>query len=430
MKNFIHYLLFLLLFASCIENKKNSDLDNIKYSHYDIQLTIDPDEQFIKVTGSLKYLVDEDSISVFSLNLHEQFKIYELCINGDNSYELDTVSAKVRWLPNAMKIIHRPKNKFHEGDILNVTFSYEGKITQWPSWSANVISSEWVEMGLYFPWYPNFYGPFTYRVSVDIEPGYKVFAMGKYSEENNKRIFETNFPMDDFVICASRDLKIRKTELLNQPFQIVNSTLSESIIDTIQNDIENFYDRYTKWFGEVEVHEMCLVVSKRDKGGGYARKRGLFLGGISDTAYLNNRADFIRYLGHEIAHFWWHGAESNWEDWLNESFAEYSALNLVRDLVSQEEYNSQLNKKRDDSKNTPPIWEMERNSPYAERLLYSKGVVLLKELEEKIGSNRFLELCNSCISKNINNTEDFLNLLRDREGNSTGEWFEQTLKTK
>jgi aminopeptidase N len=175
---------------------------------------------------------------------------------------------------------------------------------------------------------------------------------------------------------------------------------------------------------------MCLVVSKRDKGGGYSRKGGLFLGGINDSNYLSERTDYVQYLGHEIAHFWWQGATGNWEDWLNESFAEYSALNLIKELSSKEEFNTKLNIKRSESSNTPPIWGISRSDPSAEQVLYSKGVVLLNELEEKIGKNKFLELYRARIDKKINNTLDFLNLIKDTGGKETADWFVQSLKNR
>ena len=430
MKNFIFYLSVIVLFAACDENKNNFGLHNLKYSHYDIQLKIIPDEQFIKVAGSLKYLVTKDSLDELSLNLHKKFVISNFSINGDNSYQLDTGNTNVRWLPDAMKIIYPTKKKFQKGGVLNVEFSYEGKITEWPAWSANVISSDWIEIGLYFPWYPSIYGSFTYKVSIDIEPDYNVFAIGESTAKGNKKVFETNFPVDDFIICASKDLTIRETKLLNQSFQIVNCTLSEATVDSIQTDIENFYKLYSSWFGKIQVQDMCLVISKRDKGGGYSRKGGLFLGGLTDSNYLNMRTDYVRYLGHEIAHFWWHGAESNWEDWLNESFAEYSAMILIKELRSTEEFNSRLNIKRSESSNTPPIWGISRSAPLAEQVLYSKGVVLLNELEEKIGKNKFLELYRARIDKKINNTSDFLNLIKDIGGKEIADWFEKSLKTR
>jgi hypothetical protein len=304
----------------------------------------------------------------------------------------------------------------------------EGKITKWPSWSANVIDSDWIEMGLYFPWYPSFYGSYTYRVAVDIDPAYNVFAIGDAIEKDNKRIFETKYPVGDFVVCASKDLTVRETELLDHSFKIVNCTLSDETVDTIQSDIQHFYQFYSKWFGDAELEDMCLVLSKRNKGGGYSRKGGIFLGGVSDSSFLNDRTDFIRYVGHEIAHFWWYGAESNWEDWLNESFAEYSAMMVIRELRSEEEFNAMLNAKKSKSNQSPPVWELPRNSSSAELVLYSKGAVLLNELEEKIGNENFLKLCKARISKNIKNTSDFLDLLKDSEGQEIADWFEQSLK--
>ncbi len=430
MKKYLLYLSAIVFFVACDENKNDPGLHNLKYSHYDVQLKIIPEEQFIKVAGSLKYLVQKDSLDELSLNLHKKFVISNFSINGDNSYQLDTSNTNVRWIPDAIKIIYPAKKTFHQGDVLNVEFSYEGKITEWPVWSANVISSDWIEIGLYFPWYPSIYGPFTYKVSIDIEPGYNVFAMGEATEEGNKKVFETNFPVDDFIICASKDLTIRKTKLLNQSFQIVNCTLSDATVDSIQTDIENFYKLYSSWFGKIQVQDMCLVVSKRDKGGGYSRKGGLFLGGLTDSNYLSKRTDYVQYLGHEIAHLWWHGAPGPWEDWLNESFAEYSAMILIKELRSKKEFKSRLNIKRSESSNTPPIWEISRSAPLAQQVLYSKGVVLLNELEEKIGNNKFLELYRARIDKKINNTSDFLNLIKDIGGKEIADWFEKSLKTR
>jgi hypothetical protein len=363
-------------------NNREAGLDNREYSHYDIQLKIIPDKQFIKVSGGLKFLVMEDGLDELTFNLHKKMEI------GDFS------------------------------------------ITQWPSWSANVIGADWVEMGLYFPWYPSVYGLFTYSVSVEIEPDYKVFALGQSTEKGNKKVFKTEFPVDDFIICAAKELTIRETKLLNRSFQIVNCTLSEATVDSIQADIEDCYRLFSSWFGEIQVHDMCLVASKRAHGGGYSRKGGLFLGGLSDSNYVSERMDHVLYLGHEIAHFWWNGAAGDWEDWLNESYAEYSALLLIREFRSKEEFNSRLNVKRDEGKNTPPIWGMSRSDPSAEQVLYGKGAVLLSELEERIGHDRFLKLCQARINMKANNTPDLLTLISDIGGKETADWFEQSLKTR
>lgn len=400
-----------------------------EYPHYDIHLKIIPEQQFIHVDGSLKYVVNEDSLQKVSFNLHKNLEINHFRINGENSFQTDTVNS-VRWLPDAVKLIYSAGGKFQKGDILDVDFSYQGNIKEWPAWSANVIGEDWVEMGLYFPWYPSISDDFTYKVNVDINPEYNVFVRGNYSEKDNKKIFENNNPERDLVFCASKDLKIRNLQIQNQSFQVVNSTLSEAVVDSIQSDIEKFYKFYNSMFGEVEVQNMCLVVSKRENGGGYSRKGGLFLGGLSDSAYSNKRIDYNRFLAHEISHFWWVGAPLNWEDWLNESFAEYSALLAVRELYGNEEYYKRMKMKQKESANTPPIWGMARNDKQATEALYSKGVVLLSELEQKTGNEKFLELCRERMNKKINNTNDFLSLVTDIGGKNIADWFEESLRTR
>lgn len=429
MKRKILILFIIGLFSFNSVHCKSQSAEKLEYSYYDIQLKIIPQLHYISVEGSLKYLVIEDSLQQLMFKLHKNLKINYFSINGNNSFQVDS-SNSVRWLPDAINIIHSTGEKYKKGEVLNVEFSYQGKITEWPSWSANVIGANWVELGLYFPWYPSIYGDFTYKVSIDIPSEYKVFARGKYSEKDGLKIFETNRPVYDLIICASKDLKIRELQLLNQSFQVVNSTLSEAVVDSIQSDIENFYKFYNTRFGEVQVQDMCLVVSKRENGGGYSRKGGLFLGGISDSIYLNQRIDYVQYIAHEISHFWWNGAPDNWEDWLNESFAEYSSLLVIRELYSRDAYNSIIVKKKNESINTPSIWGISRNDPKATQVLYGKGVILLSELEQKIGNEKFLKLCKVRINKKGNNTKDLLNLINDIGSKNIADWFEQSLKTR
>lgn len=87
--------------------------------------------------------------------------------------------------------------------------------------------------------------------------------MGTGTVINNKKIFETDFPVKDLIICASKDLTVRETRLSNHLFQIVNTTLSATTVDSVQADIRQIYHAFNNMFGEIQLHNMCLVVSKR-----------------------------------------------------------------------------------------------------------------------------------------------------------------------
>ncbi|MFC1482051.1 M1 family aminopeptidase [Candidatus Neomarinimicrobiota bacterium] len=426
----MRYLLVLALLIACNRNNSGDDISNPDYSHYDIRLQIEPDRQYIKVDGTLQYIVKDDSLDALILNLHNELQVSNFSVDGDNSFELDTSDAITRWLPNAMRIVHHGKRAFVKGDILDISYSYEGQITQWPSWSANVIGPEWIEMGSYFPWYPSFYGLFTYSLEVDLDPRYRVVAHGSDPGDSKKRIFVSERPIGDFIVCSSKDLEVIRTDINPHSFLIANAALSNPMVSMLQSEIEQYYHHFTKWFGDIDQQDMLLVLSKRENGGGYSRGGGLFLGGFSDSVYRDNRTDHVLYLSHEVAHQWWHGADNNWEDWLNEGFAEYSAMMLLRALYGDHEFASRLNAKQIEILNTPPIWNLDRNSPTAQSVLYNKSVIILNRFEEKIGTERFKYLLHERVAKNINKTTELLSLIEDREGTEIRDWFENQLRTR
>ncbi len=74
--------------------------------------------------------------------------------------------------------------------------------------------------------------------------------------------------------------------------------------------------------------------------------------------------------------------------------------------------------------------KISRNDSQAEQVLYGKGVILLNALEQKMGKNKFLELCKARIDKKVTNTEDVLKLIHNISGKEIADWFEQSLKTR
>ncbi|MEZ5070693.1 MAG: M1 family aminopeptidase [Bacteroidales bacterium] len=420
----------LLLAAGCDPGQRDATADPRGTSHYDIQVQIDPEQQFIRASGRLHYRIPEDSLDEVSFKLHRALTVDNFTVNGEASYRLDTNRMEVPWLPDAIRIVHPAGKRYAKGEIIRVEFAYHGHITQWPEWSANVIGPEWTEMGLYFPWYPSIDQPFTYRVRVDMDPAYQVFVPGTPSRQGDGWFFESESPVHDLVVCAAKDLHIRETELSGQMFRIVNGPLSGATVDSIRADLESDYRTYTGWFGAIPPRDLTLVISKREKGGGYARSDALYLGGLTDSAYQHGRVDLRCYLAHEMAHFWWHGAPGDWEDWLNESFAEFSALLLVREAFGQEAYRALLDTKRQESRDTPPLWEIPRNDPSAYAVLYSKGPLLLSELEEALGLEKFMELCRARIDGEVNDTRGVLALVEAADGPATAAWFEEALRSK
>jgi aminopeptidase N len=197
----------------------------------------------------------------------------------------------------------------------------------------------------------------------------------------------------------------------------------------LSTDIKEILTTFNQWFSGSNT-SICLVESLREKGGGYARLGGMYLNGLNQTSYFKKRKGYTRYLSHEIAHLWWHRANTNsWQDWLNEGFAEYSALMVLREQYGPVYFDKWLDLKKKKIKDTEPVWHCDRNGKNAYAILYSKAPVLLNKLEQKIGQKKFKKLMKGMLRNQVSTTAEFLDLLEKQQGSETKKWFTTELKS-
>ncbi len=401
-------------------------------AHYIIDLKINPLDKTIEVAGTMRLPREKISADQLEFYLHNQFEITSMVSDSPLDFTIDSGESTIPFFPEAMKIIIVPEGEIRQADTVEFNFAYSGKITRWPGWSANVIWDEWTEIGLYFPWFPFSFelGTFTYDLNVVCDSKYGLASIGDIRKTETGWSISCSDPTNDIVVCLATDFMIHESELEKNLLRIYHFSIPDSTLELLSADIAGIKRAYNEWFGTVD-RDICVVESKRIKGGGYGRIGGIFLGGFDDKSFALNRERYNRYLAHEIAHQWWYKAPAtNWEDWLNESFAEYSALALIREIFGVEIFSKRLEKKKSEIIDTSPIWEFDRNNdPAAFKILYSKGPLLLFKLEDRIGREEFQRLCSMVFSGNIKITSDFLDLLETSEGEQTRMWFEELLKT-
>jgi len=435
-----YYLIItaIFLFSSC-ESNKTKDVEGSEYPFYDIHLKINPQNQEISVTGKLLINKSKDSLNQLFFYLQKDMDINSFTINQKNIFERDTSKSDNRFMPQATKIHLKLGNHRIKNETIEIYFSYNGKLTDLPEYFANIISPEWTEIGLYYPWFP--YNPeyrlFTYRLTIETDSSYNVFSLGKIKKKQDAWVISNNTPTNDIVVCVSKDVLSYESQIGQSKLTIFHHNLNDTLLSKMSGDISNIVKQYNDWFGE-NAQDISIIESKRKKGGGYARIGGVFLGGFNPEMYYSNNEGYHRYFAHELGHLWWYKAKTNsWEDWLNESFAEYSALMIVREVFGKKAFDTRLAKKRENLKGSTPIWEFDRNKTETEmdaenvnEVLYNKGPVLLYELEKEIGKERYIELCKILFEKNINTTSEFLEALKLAEGENVSFWFKKMLKTR
>ena len=157
--------------------------------------------------------------------------------------------------------------------------------------------------------------------------------------------------------------------------------------------------------------------------GGYFRKGYFILPKPPDAQSL------YLHIAHELAHYWWLSANLQ-NAWLNESFAEYSALMAARRLKGMEVFNASLENKRKLDKDLPPIYGFDRTKTPAQSpmVLYVKGPLKLHGLENDLGEERFLEFLQKTADAKVDDTDELIELLARFSSRETADRFLAKLK--
>ncbi len=433
MKRQYFVVLFLLsLFSSC----KDSEQVTLDYPEYTLTVEIVPEERFIDVEGTIIMSPGDLSNTASFFYLERNLEIHSFTINGEEAGIPDTAVSDNRFMPLARKVYIDSTVEINKDQPVEIGFSYSGYPDELPEFFANRIGADWTEMGLYYPWFP--YNPdiartFSYELTIETPSENRVFGIGRIKKEEGKTTIKSMGPATDIVLCMSPDTEFYQAKAGDHDLNIFHHGFNDSLLTEMSSDIEKIMNIYDDWFGKIESG-ITIIETKRESGGGYARIGGVVLGDIYADQYFSRKEAYYRYFAHELAHLWWFMANTtSWEDWLNESFAEYSAHLVIREVFGQESYDSRIKEKIESSESTPPIWGFNRNTAeysLAYEVIYNKGTVLLSELESRIGKEGFIELCSTMAEKNIKTTEGFLDILAYGYGEDKASWFEGMLKNR
>jgi hypothetical protein len=408
-------------------------------SRYDLKVDLKPAERSVGVHLDLAIDPSLASDGVLKFYLHRQFGIRRLSGAHVTGFVFDKDHGSgVGLLPSAGVLRVTLDGKASGRRPLRLSMDYSGTLTDITEWSANAMGPDWVELGLYLPWFPYNpdYGRLVFGIEARCDPGYGLCSYGPAAREGGTWRFRRDSPTTDIVLAAAPGLKTLARNEGGQALLVSTVTLGEATAESLSNDLLGVLKLYRRWFGATDDRELTLMESRREKGGGYARRGFIALSGLSDDGYASRREGYLRYLAHEAAHIWWNAAPVNvWEDWLNEGLAEYSALLAVRELFGTDAFDKRLAKKEEDAKGAPPIWGLDRNdvatedkAAVVENVLYSKGPVLLHRLSERIGEERFLDLCREAAGLKSLSTGTFLRILAEKAGRPAADWFESELK--
>lgn len=408
--------------------------------YYNLDLELDPETCFLKVQGSLRYTPPAGGLERVCFLLNRQLEVTALGgpLVAGHTFHKDR-RPPVPFIYETGELELELSRGLAAGESLDLEFAYQGRVTDWPEYCPNVIRPDWVELGIYLPWYPLIWDPaqrVTFRLRVHCPPGFRLAGYGEFRRVGDAWECERLIPAQEITVLGSPGLRCRRFETNGYFVNIHASALQPETVLRMGEDALNTLSLLSDWFGPLEFSGFNLIQTRRQEGGGYGRRGLVVLGDLTDRDYRDQWEVYLRYLAHEIAHAWWYGAQAeSWEDWLNESFAEISALLVVGELAGAPAYRARLDKKRERSRGTIPLWGFDRSdqsSPASQEqcqiLLYGKGAVFLHDLMERIGRDDFLGLCRQFLSAEERSTACLLALIETRHGADIRDWFETKLR--
>lgn len=393
-------------------------------SFYDFKVKIDVHSKKVFVDGFINAdFKDKDTLN---LVLWKYSSIKEINNKNKNiKFYFDTLTTSpIMYIPNGRKLIVVKPN--YDSSKQSLFFNYSCDFSELNGW-ANSFAENWIELNFYCAWFPvNLgYSNFNSRFLIYINDGFNITGSGIVSKKKDCWEMKQTWESFDNVVIASNSLqsKVLKKNSLYIETDFSSEDFRDGDPDSVLNECKNVLNLFEEILGKRDSTYLKFVIAPFEMGG-YSRKNFVCL--------RTNTFDLFTEKGiaHEIAHFWWHNAPtSSWEDWLNEAFAEYSMLVYIRERKGAAEFQKIVEEYKNNTKDLPPIWGIERNSSDAYSVLYEKGSLILYGLEEKVGKDLFFNFLKDVFENKISNTNDLLDLAERKLSKDASDWLKNKLKT-
>lgn len=414
---------FFLLPLFCIPALRAQESPRI--ISYDLTVGIDVAERQVAVGGMFE--VDFCGSDSIPLILRHPARIDAMHWDGHAAaYRFDTLAPPpARFIPQGRALtLYRPEGSADRCRI-ETRYTLDMQGMEGPAQSFN---DRWIEIGYYTGWYPvcSTTSADRSRMRVVITDGYEVDGSGIVSRTADRN-WELDQPWASFdnVILASPHLKSRRTGENGATIEIIYTDYPETDVDAALQCSHDALQFFRRLYRADSQENACIkfALSSSGSSGGYSRKNFIVLISEGFDEYAQ------KVIAREIAHFWWNKAPvGSWQDWLNESFAEFSALQYLRHVSGEEEYAGRIDAYRRETRGVRPIWEIDRNDRQAFGALYKKGSVLLNDLLVRVGEETFYDFLTAVIRARIADTDTVLDLAESRLGRRHRNWIERRLK--
>lgn len=323
----------------------------------------------------------------------------------NSSYHLSFIKGELIDKENLSPVFQKLTIK-NQG-IIEILF--QGKIVV-PQKTSQVKNEYYIEAdGIQSGIIPLFIEPFirgNFEINVQIPQEYSIVGFQQVDETHYQKCVSESFDTG-FVIFEESKIQIYQYEQVT-----VYAGWYHSFDDVKQMAQIAFkiHQTYTNMFSSSLYEQLHLVLNPRFDNGAYLR---------NDTIYLVDRIEGLNqetfyHLAHEISHLWWQNSDlTRTNDWINETFAQYSALLLVKEQYGIKAYQDIINEYKEKTKDLPSLSKINEKTPrqISFPVHYYKGPYLFHMLECQIGQEKMLRIFKQSYQMKIKTGQEFMKLV-------------------
>lgn len=299
------------------------------------------------------------------------------------------------------------------GEPFNVlTVIYHGSVEGW----CNIIEKRRTALSMYSAWYP-------FELSVPCETKYRLPNMEDHTiinaryDNTEKLWIYGGEGYDEGNIIALRNDELHQESVGEFTYYYLNET-EKPIADCHLQSYSKIMDYYTAVFPPKPIKKLSIVSLDLQSGDGAYFRAGLMVIDKASEDKSKMCDDVIWLLGHELGHNWFNNANtSSWEDWLNETGAEWAMLLYLLYCGNNALFAKKIERANQNYKDTetikPAIGELR---PYTG--VHFRGVALFYNMYKRFGSEMILTILQTLAELQYPaTTDDLLSALRIKLGN-------------
>jgi len=386
---------------------------------YEVGVRLDPERQALAVDATVKVqFIGPTTEGAWTLNRQLEVRSLNGALVEGWSFDRKEGLLKVRF-----------RRAVGPADPVQFKVRYQGVLDRWPEHGANVLSRAWTELGEGSGWLPTRQGggASTFRLAVRCPQTYGLVSFGPFKPGPGGRTLEWNQPVPGLVLVAAPAERLRV--LTPAPrVRLVTTELGAASAARLAQAMAQVMGSFRRRLGPPEAGALTLVQTPRPDGGPATGPGFLAAAGLTEANLAEGFEPLVHQLALTTARTWWNRAPADtWEDWLNVSMAEYSALAALRDVAGPAAFQRRIEQKRRGAEGLPPLWQFDRNGRSAQAIMENKGVIILTELEGFVGQDRFAAFCRELAAQKALRTAVFLDLLERRAGKQVREAFQRRI---